>query len=1089
MLFIISITMLIVPDENLIPTSSGTTIYVPTDYPTIQEAINAAKDGDTVYVYSGTYYERIGVNKAINLIGDGPDSTTICGQSAGQTVYVNTDWVNITGFTITTDNPNVEGLIIYSDHVTIARNIFTISEIGIYIQKSSAITMMDNIMLHNGIYIEGYSLEHWNTHEIDFTNTVNGKPIWYLKDLTEGVVPSNAGQVILANCTNVNVVGQEITDVTVGISLGFSSHNNITNNNITSCRRYYGMGLIYSNGNNIMGNLISTPRGDGFYLNHSSWNNIIGNNISDNRGGDGIHLRDSYENRIIGNTLFSNIRKGIWVYYSDGNYIADNNISWNGCGIEVLRSSYNYIENNTCVRNHNDGIVFGLAPRNSAKNNHCYKNGNGIFIATYSNETDVIGNYISYSRNDGIPVKFSCRNNIIDNTIISNSRKGIYLWFSHENYFFNNSITSTEESGIYFLQSRRNIIHDNKIQNNNIHGMYLYALSNNNIITDNIISSNKYDGILVEYSSNNKIKRNDISDNLGGLNLSTPPVSNLNSSYNIISDNNITNNERGIWLYSALTNAIIGNNISLNNDDGIRLLTSSDMNGIIGNTIFSNNGYGIYLSESSRNSIYHNYILNNAIQAFDYTIDTNRWDIGYPLGGNFWSDFDEPSEGAYDDYQGSDQDILGSDGIVDNGTIGGGGKNPYVIDSDSQDNYPLVIPPVMTPTLHIKASADGRDAILYWDQPSIFGVSHYLIYRSEDQTNFDFDDVWVNTKTDTQPGESLSNPLRNTWIDFNASVPGNKNYREQYYYVIQSVYESGKMSPSSRTVGKWTRSFPRGISTFSLPLEPIDPLYVDHCTQSMNATYIKYMSPDQHTWRQHNFDDGINNNTQMILGEGYEVKLSNQTVFTFTGLPGAMISYYGNGGFLGFDPTTEADCLEVTIQENGDVNLTWEEPGSMGPGDYYYEIYFSNKRDGFFGYVDFDYSQVCSPVGFGTNNVTHVGAQANDPGKRLYYMVVPFNAMGIRGTSTYSIGIWTEEYLSQYDTMGIPLKLDVNHTADWYCDNIPNTVGINYFNYNGQRWAWHATRMLVGAYDTVLEMTEGYQISTSDTTEFTFIGV
>ena len=103
-------------------------------------------------------------------------------------------------------------------------------------------------------------------------------------------------------------------------------------------------------------------------------------------------------------------------------------------------------------------------------------------------------------------------------------------------------------------------------------------------------------------------------------------------------------------------------------------------------------------------------------------------------------------------------------------------------------------------------------------------------------------------------------------------------------------------------------------------------------------------------------------------------------------------------------------------------------------------------------------------------------------------MVVPFNAIGIRGASTYSIGIWTEEYHSGYDTFGIPLKMQESHTADWYCDYILDAVGINYFIFSLQEWGWHSTRMPGGAFDTLLEMTEGYQISISVNTKYTFIG-
>jgi len=152
-------------------------------------------------------------------------------------------------------------------------------------------------------------------------------------------------------------------------------------------------------------------------------------------------------------------------------------------------------------------------------------------------------------------------------------------------------------------------------------------------------------------------------------------------------------------------------------------------------------------------------------------------------------------------------------------------------------------------------------------------------------------------------------------------------------------------------------------------------------------------------------------------------------------------------------------------------------------------VYYSNTRDGFFGILGSDYDLACPSIGFGNDTATILGLGADNPGSRLYFMVVPFNASGVRGSSTYSIGVWTEEYLAEYDTFGIPLKLNYSQTADWFCDNIPNTVGMNYYNISAQRWLWHSTRMPEGAFDPVLVVAEGYQISTSGPTKFIFIGV
>lgn len=56
------------------------TIVVPDDYPTIQEAIDAANIGDTVYVKKGTYLDQsLVIDKPLSLIGEDPENTILQG--------------------------------------------------------------------------------------------------------------------------------------------------------------------------------------------------------------------------------------------------------------------------------------------------------------------------------------------------------------------------------------------------------------------------------------------------------------------------------------------------------------------------------------------------------------------------------------------------------------------------------------------------------------------------------------------------------------------------------------------------------------------------------------------------------------------------------------------------------------------------------------------------------------------------------------------------------------------------------------------------------------------------------------------------
>ena len=240
----------------------------------------------------------------------------------------------------------------YSSNNTITNNNVLNNSYGIILSGSRSCNLSNNTMEKNGILIEG-SIEHFNTHEIDTSNAVNGKAVYYWKNRVRGIIPSGAGQVILANCSNIIVSEQNLSYTTVGIEIGFSTNCTIRDN-IASNNRY-GILLYYSSENMLTNNNANSNNAYGIELRSSSKNTLTNNNINSNNVY-GIYLRDSLNNIIIRNNISSNDLNGISLDDSSSNVISKNTISstnkWNG--IWLWNSSNNTIYLNNFINNSNN---------------------------------------------------------------------------------------------------------------------------------------------------------------------------------------------------------------------------------------------------------------------------------------------------------------------------------------------------------------------------------------------------------------------------------------------------------------------------------------------------------------------------------------------------------------------------------------------------------------------------------------------------------------------------------------------------------------------------------------------------------------
>jgi parallel beta-helix repeat protein len=174
------------------------TINVPTDYLSIQAAINAASPGDVINVSAGNYIENINVNKAVTVNGAGPGTTTI----------VATDG-NSTPLTFSTTGATVSGFTLTHNYTTSELSAWTFNNNGVSFASGGGNTLTNCIVTlnRNGIYINtsqnniiSNNTITNNRTGINATGTINGTHI------TGNIISSNwtEGFVSYANANTAN---------------------------------------------------------------------------------------------------------------------------------------------------------------------------------------------------------------------------------------------------------------------------------------------------------------------------------------------------------------------------------------------------------------------------------------------------------------------------------------------------------------------------------------------------------------------------------------------------------------------------------------------------------------------------------------------------------------------------------------------------------------------------------------------------------------------------------------------------------------------------------------------------------------------
>jgi len=113
----------------------------------------------------------------------------------------------------------------------------------------------NNTFVDDGFDIWGSELDHF-IHDVK-NNIVNDKPLYYYYDKHGFTVLSDAGQVILVYCNDVNVKNVDICNTSIAVLAVYCSDIYVTDSNIENCSRgvfFYYTVLIHVNRNNFIDN-------------------------------------------------------------------------------------------------------------------------------------------------------------------------------------------------------------------------------------------------------------------------------------------------------------------------------------------------------------------------------------------------------------------------------------------------------------------------------------------------------------------------------------------------------------------------------------------------------------------------------------------------------------------------------------------------------------------------------------------------------------------------------------------------------------------------------------------------------------------